>query len=403
MATTYTDIMTINESGAFKLPDALRTIYSAELEFTSRPMLVYDQFVEAKDDFRVRKGQQAYWTIFRHLPPAIGTLTSNVDVDGGSIQDFQVSLTVDEYGYSLGTVEELDLTSYFGPISDIVRNVLAPQVGLTLDTLSRNAHIGSGSTYRLYGGTATSRAALATTDVFTPDMVRRAAYDLSIRRIPLVGSGYVCVTHPTTIYDLRNSSYWIDAQRYAGSQAIFSGEEGTMHGVRFIKSDRARIENGGAIIAESGLTSAAAAGDVQLVVGSTTGFAAGQEISLLSTTSSGNPNIPTDKNSEPVVIDSVTNSTTLVLKTKLLLAHAVNSRVVEARDVYVSTFMGSTPAVGKGVVLAPEVRVALPTDKLRRIHYVGWYGLLGYGVLRDWALENVETGSGVGSAPAFPY
>ena len=397
-----TDIITANTAGSFQLPHALRTIYSAELEYTSAPMLVYDQFSEVKSDFRVQKGQQAYWTIFQSLPPAIQPLVANQDVEGESIQDFQVSLTVDEYGDAIGTVEELDLTSYFGPISDIVRSVLAPQTALTLDTLCRNAMIGSGATYRLYGGTATGRAGLGAADVMSPDLVRMAAYQLSVRRNPLMGAGYVAIAHPATIYDLRGSTYWIEAQKYAGSTAIFNGEEGTLHGVRFIKSDRARIENGGAIIAQTNLSAAAVAGDQTITVAAATGFAVGQEISILSSVTAGDVNIPTDPKSEPCVITNIAGAV-LTLQSRLLMSHAINSRVVEARDVYVVSFFGSTKAVGKGIVLAPEVRVALPVDRLQRMHFVGWYSLLGYGVLRPWSLINLEVAGSVASAPAFPF
>src|SRR5512144_1800819 len=141
MATTYTDpIMTSD------LPDALRVIYSNELEFVAGPKLVFDQFNEAKSDFRVKRGERVYWTIFRNLPPSINALSENVDVDGGQMADFQVSFTVDEYGYAIGTTEKLDHLSYFGPISNIVRSILAPQMALSVDLLARNCFYGSGST-----------------------------------------------------------------------------------------------------------------------------------------------------------------------------------------------------------------------------------------------------------------
>ncbi len=57
----------------------------------------------------------------------------------------------------------------------------------------------------------------------------------------------------------------------------------------------------------------------------------------------------------------------------------------------------------KGVVVSPEVRAALPTDKLRRMHFVGWYFLGGYGVLRPDMMEVVMTGGSQASAPAYPW
>jgi N4-gp56 family major capsid protein len=398
MAVPVTDVITTSS-----LPDALRVIYSNELEFTARPAMVYDQFCEVKDDFRVKKGQQAYWTIFRQLPPAINPLVQNQDVDGGSVVDFQRSLTVDEYGYSIGTTEELDLTSYFGPIGDIVRSLLAPQMALTLDLLARNAFLDrSKAKYETFAGTASSFDTLGASDVMSSNLIRQAAYKLSVRRAPLMGSDYVAIAHPAVIYDLRGDSYWRDAQLYAGAENIFNGEEGRLHGVRFIKSDMARIPNAGAMVAETALSSAAAPGQTQIQVASVAGFAPGMEVSILSSTSPGAVRSATDGGAEEAVIDSIAGST-ITLKTGLLLPHGTNSRVVEAADIYPVSVFGGTPAVGKGVVLPPEVRVALPTDKLRRLNYVGWYALLGYGVLREWVLENIWCRATQASAPAFPW
>ena len=80
MATTYADTVTTTN-----LPDALRAIYSNELEFTAQPKLIYDQFAEPKADFQAKRGERVYWTIFRNLPPAINALTENQDIDGGQM------------------------------------------------------------------------------------------------------------------------------------------------------------------------------------------------------------------------------------------------------------------------------------------------------------------------------
>lgn len=395
MATTYTDVVKTSD-----LPDALRVIYSNELEFVASPKLIYDQFCESKNDFKVKRGEQVYWTVFRNLPPAINPLQESVDVDGGQMTDFQVSFTVNEYGYSIGTTEKLDLLSYFGPISNIVRQVLAPQMALTLDILARNAFFGSGAKYKFYGGTATSRAQLTVGDNITEAILRQMAHNLTVRRVPLEGNGYIAIVHPSVVYDIRNIPGWTNAQLYAGSVRIFNGEVGMLHGVRFVECDTARLPNAGATISSTTLSANAAAGDNHIHVASTTGFAAGQEITIYP---AANEDVTgTDAAEEHVVIDSV-DSGVLNLRTNLLMAHTQNDKVKEGLDVYPTIALGGLNAVGKGIVVEPEIRVALPTDKLRRMHFVGWYALLGYGVIRDWAFDNWEVTASVASAPAFPW
>src|ERR1700694_3902663 len=104
--TTYSDLILTSN-----LPDSQRIIYSSELEFTSRPALVYDQpgFVEERPEFGLKRGSQAIWTIYHQLAPSIGPLSENTDLVGGSVADHQVSFKVQEYGNTIGTSEALDL------------------------------------------------------------------------------------------------------------------------------------------------------------------------------------------------------------------------------------------------------------------------------------------------------
>lgn len=394
--TIYSDLITTNA-----LPDAIRTIYSNELEFTSRPNLVYDQpaFVESRDEFGLKRGNQVIWTIYHQLPASLAPLTENQDVTGGSVTDHQVSFTVQEYGNAIGTSEALDLFSYHGPISNIVRTLLAPSQALTMDTLARNMYWYApnralldstqvGPLFKSYTGGATSRGTLSTsTSLMTADVAKNIAYNLTVRRIPTIGGqqpSYVCITHPSVTYDLRADPYWKDAMLYAGSTAIFTGEEGMIHGVRFIKSDRARIANGGPYTAQTTLTANYAAGVNSMVVASATGLAVGQEITLhhtgVSTTVSSNTWVAPDgqdPTAEEMIIKSI-SGTTITFTQKTLLPHSSGDYMTECLDVYPMVFLGGLAALGKGIVVPPEIRVSLPVDKLRRLSYVGWYALQGF-------------------------
>lgn len=426
--TIYSDLITTNA-----LPDALRIIYSNELEFTSRPTLVFDQpaFVEERNDFSAKRGSQVIWTIYHQLPAAIQALVENQDITGGAITDHQVSFTVSEYGNAIGTSEALDLLSYHGPISNIVRTLLAPNQAMTMDTLARNMfwyapnlHImnnaSTGPTYKSYVGNVGSRSALnVNTSIMTSEVARAAAYHLTVRRVPTMGGqqpSYIAITHPSVTYDLRSDPYWKDAQLYAGGTRIFNGEEGMIHGVRFIKSDRARVANGGNLNVQSALNANFAAGVNQITVTSLNGpvsaYTAGMEVTLhhtgVSTTQGSytwtapDGQDPTD---EEMIIQSVSGSGpyTITFTQKTQIAHATSDFMTEALDVYPMIFLGGLAAMGKGLVVPPEIRVSLPVDKLRRLSYVGWYSLLGYGIVRDWAYEVVETLASVNTPPPFGF
>jgi len=55
------------------LPDSQRVIYSNELWYVSKPLILYEQFAERKSDFAGGKGTTVIWTVFQSLPPSIQT------------------------------------------------------------------------------------------------------------------------------------------------------------------------------------------------------------------------------------------------------------------------------------------------------------------------------------------
>lgn len=381
MATSYTDIISTST-----LPDALRTIYSADLEMTAQPMMVFDQFCEEKRDFRADKGQQVVWTIYRQLAPSIKALSETVDVDGAQIQDFQVNFTVQEHGFAIGTTEKLNLLSYHGPIENIVRSLLAPQMAHTVDILARNAFWAGAPT--TYANGAANRAALTTSDVATIDIIKREAFRLSTNRVLPAGGNYVCVAHPAVIYDLREDSLWENAGVYSDPGRLMTGEVGRIYGVRFVESHHARLANAGTAAVSTTLTAAAAYNSATLTLASTTGLAAGDEITIFAAAKSTPDG--SDETQENVIIASVDSATQVTLRRATAIAHASADKVRKGVDIFPLMFLGAEKPVGKGTVLAPEVRVALKIDRLQRMSYVGWYGLFGYGTLRNWTYSVVE-------------
>jgi hypothetical protein len=238
--------------------------------------------------------------------------------------------------------------------------------------------------------------------------------------VPVLGGSepsFICLAHPSAIYDLRNDSNWKDANLYAGATRLFNGEEGMMHGVRFLKSTRLRVANGGKLAQQTTLSAGTyAAGSNTVNVTEVTGFNIGDEISLHHTGNNVTGNnqasssvswvapMGTDPVEEQLVIAAKTASSgaaTITFQTPLMYTHQAGDYMTEAYDVYPLSFVGGLAPMAKGVIIPPEVRVSLPTDKLRRTSYVGWYALLGYGVQRDWAYEQLEVTGSQNIAPVY--
>jgi N4-gp56 family major capsid protein len=118
----------------------------------------------------------------------------------------------------------------------IARNAIATADRRVAEVLSAGAQV-------MYAGGGTSRATIPANSPLTGALVKLAVARLKAAAVPTFSDGtYRAIVHPGSTYDLESDTAvggWIDAQRYAGSTALFSGEVGRYAGVRFIESPAA--------------------------------------------------------------------------------------------------------------------------------------------------------------------
>lgn len=92
----------------------------------------------------------------------------------------------------------------------------------------------------IYAASAASRAALSLSTGLVGADVKTAAALLKQANVPTFSDGtYRGIAAPASILALQLDTAvggWIDAQRYAGSKALFTGEQGEYGGVRFMES-----------------------------------------------------------------------------------------------------------------------------------------------------------------------
>ena len=254
---------------------------------------------------------------------------------------------------------------------------------MSIDTLARNAFLSTPCANAWYAGSATSRVTLLSTEKLIPDYVEQAVRNLKARDMETIdGLNVLTVIHPAQTYDLRRHSDWINAQQYAGSTRIFTGEVGSWGGCRFVETTRARLPNAGAVTAQTTVASDAAKGATTVTVTSATGFTANDEISI----GTGATVDEADSTLEHCVISSIAGNV-LTLKRKLGFAHATGQYVTEGADVYPTILFGANPVIGCGIGLDPEVRVMPPSDDLGRLHRAGWYSIIGWDCLDSDAAE----------------
>jgi len=118
----------------------------------------------------------------------------------------------------------------------VARNAIATADKRVAEVLSAGAQV-------TYAGGASSRATIPSNSALTGALVKLTVARLKAASVPTFSDGtYRAIVHPGSTFDLESDTAvggWIDAQRYAGSANLFTGEVGRYAGVRFIESPAA--------------------------------------------------------------------------------------------------------------------------------------------------------------------
>ena len=180
-------------------------------------------------------------------------LKEGVIPDGEKFGYSAVSATVYEYGAYTPLSRRL-IRHAVDPVAQDAVEELGAAGGNTQDKIARNIALsGSNVMYcdKSNGTAVTTRSQLDNTCLLTPTMVNRAVTWLKKHKVPKINGKYVAIIHPSVTYDLRQSSDWIDAHKYANPEEIYNGEIGELHGVRFIESDNAKVLRGKDLASDS--------------------------------------------------------------------------------------------------------------------------------------------------------
>lgn len=367
------------------LPLEAVSVYSKATELENRPRQAYEngEWLESKDEFRLEKTQHVYWTTYKGFNPAVEPLAENVDKDSLGYSEFRVGFTVDEYGIPVSWSKKAGLFHYTDPeLSEKIRSILGPNMAETQDALCRNAMI-DGLTEN---GRVTYMSAEALEDIpangYMNTTLCEEIGEALLEDNNMSEGEVVCLGQRRAFQGITKDSYWTDVKKYANPQDLVRGEEGSWHNVRFARAPLGVLRNYGAVTAQTTTTATAAVGAAYFTVDDTTGFAAGQLITLGEVGGK-------DETAEEVRISLVNAGTgriTIQDPGGLRYAHASGETVTEALDLYPLVFMvrGIKP-FGKGVVVPPYIGLTPPTDKMQRIWTLFWYGVLGYGTIRPWA------------------
>ena len=108
-----------------------------------------------------------------------------------------------------------------------------PDPAPVLPTPARSAQLAAGGVTKGASGAADTPHGWS---LLTPAMINKAVTIMKKNRVPRINGYYYAVIHPSVAHDLRQDEGWIEAHKYAAPDALFNGEIGELHGVRFIEN-----------------------------------------------------------------------------------------------------------------------------------------------------------------------
>lgn len=226
-------------NGGTLFSDAVRTVYSKEIEFKALPNMRFMQFAQVKTELGVEPGLTISMLTYNNLTLG-GKLEEMKDMTTQALSGSTKQLTVTEYGNAV-QVSELLIQSSFDDIMASATTLLGRDYAQVMDCELRDAALsGTNIVYasKSDGTAVTSRSALDATCKMKVSTIKDAIEILSTNNAPKAvgGSYWICFVHPHQSRGLRDDPAWINASNYGAPEQLFTGEIGRIDDCRFIET-----------------------------------------------------------------------------------------------------------------------------------------------------------------------
>lgn len=220
-------------NGGVVFTDAIRAVYSKEIEYQALPVMRFYQFAKRKTELGVDRGLTITMLTYDNLKLG-GALDEMVDMKTQALSGSTKSITVTEYGNATSASEKL-IQSSFDDIMAESTQLLGRDYAMVVDRELRDAALST--TNVVYAGKKTARKDLTATDILNVAAIKDAVEILSTADAPkYAGTNWICFVHPHQSRTLRDDPAWINASNYGAPTQLFTGEIGRIDDVRFIET-----------------------------------------------------------------------------------------------------------------------------------------------------------------------
>lgn len=228
-----------NSGDNVKFSDAVRTVYSKEIEFKALPNMRFYQFATVKTELGIEPGLTISMLTYDNLTLG-GALVEGTNMVTQNMSGSTKQITVKEYGNAV-SVSELLIQSSFDDIMASATTLLGRDYAMVLDCELRDTALsGTNVVYaaKSDGTKVSSRATLDATCVMKVSTVKDAIEILATNNAPKAvnGSYWICFVHPHQSRGLRDDPAWINASNYGAPEQLFTGEIGRIDDTRFIET-----------------------------------------------------------------------------------------------------------------------------------------------------------------------
>ena len=224
-------------NGGTLFSDAVRIVYSKEIEFKALPNMRFMQFATVKTELGVEPGLTISMLTYDNLVLG-GKLEEMKNLTTQALSGSMKQLTVTEYGNAI-SVSELLIQSSFDDIMATATTLLARDYAMVVDCELRDAALsGTNVIYasKKDGTAVTARSGLDATCLLKVSTIKDGLEILATNNAPRKNGYWVCFVHPHQSRGLRDDGAWINASDYGAPEQLFSGEIGRIDDTHFIET-----------------------------------------------------------------------------------------------------------------------------------------------------------------------
>ena len=232
--------MALNTTASAGLTPTMKTFYDRVLLERTFPVLLHDKFAQRKS-IPSHSGKTVEYRKFSALPTATPPLTEGVPPPLKDVTMTSITASISQYGDAVGFTDLVSTTT-FDPILTETTAVLGDQAGETIDELYRDALV-LGTTV-MYAASRASRVTVAAGDLITVADLRKIVRTLVLNRAKKIDGFYHAIASPRVTFDLQGTAEWITANQYGQTGRQFDGSLGTLYGVKFWETDKAKVFTG---------------------------------------------------------------------------------------------------------------------------------------------------------------